>query len=135
MRQMNNWDKYRRKQININKSKVNQQVTDNLNRHYKYLYYKLVKSENDQDTFSDTFLKLTYNYDPDKDFINQFIYYFNLLKGAYYRDDKVSNYQTVFIEDDPAEASEIIDDDIEDLPVITEDNFFNNLIENINAIS
>ena len=59
----------------------------------------LVKSEADEDVFNDTYLKLTYNYKPDTDFIEQYCYYFNLLKGAYYRDNKVYNYLVVPIED------------------------------------
>jgi hypothetical protein len=59
----------------------------------------LVKSEADEDVFNDTYLKLTYNYKPDTDFIKQYCYYFNLLKGAYYRDSKVYNYLVVPIED------------------------------------
>ena len=59
----------------------------------------LVKSEADEDVFNDTYLKLTYNYNPDTDFIKQYCYYFNLLKGAYYRDSKVYNYLVVPIED------------------------------------
>lgn len=86
------YSKFRRKQNNIKKSIYNEDVNQLFNQHYRYLYSKLVYKEEDRDTFNDTFLKLTYNYNPDKDFIDQFIYYFKLLKGAYYRDSKVENY-------------------------------------------
>ena len=86
------WSSYKRKQVNINKAVNNGEVNRLLEQHYKQLHSLLVKSDNDEPIFNDTFLKLTYNYNPDKDFIGQFRYYFNLLKGAYYRDNKVANY-------------------------------------------
>lgn len=89
---INVWSSYKRKQINIDKAVINSQVNQLLAKHYKYLHSILVKSNSDEDTFNDTYLKLTYNYNPDKDFIQQFKYYFYLLKGAYQRDDKVENY-------------------------------------------
>ena len=93
---MNNiWSCYKRKQCNIQKAVYNDEVNRLMNKHYKQLY-SLVKREQDQDTFNDTFLKLTYNYNPEQDFIEQFKYYFNLLKGAYYRDQKVANYYLSF---------------------------------------
>lgn len=67
-------------------------------KHYRYLHRELVKTDEDEDTFNDTFLKLTYNYDPDKDFVEQYKYYFNLLKGAYQRADKVEQYRISSIE-------------------------------------
>ena len=59
----------------------------------------LVKSELDEDVFNDTYLKLTYNYNPEMDFVQQYKYYFNLLKGAYYRDNKITSYLVIPIED------------------------------------
>ena len=132
--QVNNWDEYRRKQVNIRKSKSNQEVSNMLQKHYKYLHSRLVKFRDDEDTFNDTYLKLTYNYNPDKDFIDQFIYYFNLLKGAYYRDSKVRTYQVTYIEDNYDEVSEIIDED-EPTTLISEDNFLNDLINDMDALS
>ena len=96
---MNAWSSYNRKQINIEKAVVNDEVSCYLQQHYKYLHSLLVKNPQDEDTFNDTYLKLTYNYNPDKDFIEQFKYYFNLLKGAYYRDDKVANYYLYLVDD------------------------------------
>lgn len=93
------WSSYNRKQVNIEKAIPNDEVSCYLQQHYKYLHSLLVKSDKDEDTFNDTFLKLTYNYDSEKDFIDQFIYYFNLLKGAYYRDDKVANYYLDIVDD------------------------------------
>ena len=86
------YSKYKRKQTNIEKAVFNDEVNQLFNQHYRYLHSLLVKIEEDEDTFNDTFLKLTYNYNPDKDFIDQFKYYFNLLKGAYNRADKVEKY-------------------------------------------
>ena len=88
----NNWSSYKRKAVNISKAIQNDEVSQLLNIHYKYLYTLLVKSEQDRDTFNDTYLRLTYKYNPEQDFIEQFKYYFKLLKGAFYRDDKVANY-------------------------------------------
>ena len=129
--QVNNWDDYKRKQVNIRKSKNNPEVSKLLQKHYNYLHSKLVKYEEDEEVFSDTFLKLTYNYNPDKDFINQFIYYFNLLKGAYFRDSKVRKYQVTSIEDNYNEVVEIIDENDEPVISITEDEFLNKLKKDI----
>lgn len=94
---MNNiWSSYKRKQVNISKATFNDEVNRLMEIYYKQLHSLLVKSEQDQDTFNDTYLKLTYNYNPEKNFIEQFKYYFNLLKGAYFRDDKVANYYLSF---------------------------------------
>ena len=93
-----NWSSYRRKQVNISKAVFNDEVNTLLTRHYRYLYSLLVKSSRDQGTFNDTYLKLTYKYNPEKDFIEQFKYYFKLLKGAYFRDNKVTNYQLVLVD-------------------------------------
>lgn len=89
---------YQRKQVNINKAIPNSEVNRLLQLHYKYLHSRLVKSDSDEGIFNDTYLKLTYNYNPAKDFIEQYIYYFQLLKGAYYRDDKVANYYVELVE-------------------------------------
>lgn len=89
---------YQRKQVNINKAIPNSEVNRLLQLHYKYLHSRLVKSDKDEGVFNDTYLKLTYNYNPSKDFIEQYIYYFQLLKGAYYRDDKVANYYVELVE-------------------------------------
>lgn len=85
---VNNWNQWRRMQINIEKAQPNEEVARLLSKHYQKLHSMLVKTESDEDIFNDTFLKLTYNYNPEQDFIQQFCYYFNLLKGAYFRDSK-----------------------------------------------
>lgn len=92
------WSSYKRKQVNIDKAIPNSEVSRLLQLHYKYLHSRLVKSDRDEGIFNDTYLKLTYNYNPSKDFIEQYIYYFKLLKGAYYRDDKVANYYVELVE-------------------------------------
>lgn len=89
---------YKRIQINIDKSIPNSEVSRLLQLHYRYLHSHLVKSDWDEGIFNDTYLKLTYNYNPSKDFIEQYIYYFKLLKGAYNRDDKVANYYVELVE-------------------------------------
>lgn len=89
---------YKRKQINIDKSISNSEVSRLLQLHYRYLHSRLVKCDWDEGIFNDTYLKLTYNYNASKDFIEQYVYYFNLLKGAYYRDDKVANYYVELVE-------------------------------------
>lgn len=93
------WSSYKRKQVNINKAVFNSEVNDLMLQHYKYLHSLLVKSDSDEPIFNDTYLKLTYNYDTSKDFIEQFKYYFKMLKGAYYRDDKVANYYLDLVDD------------------------------------
>ena len=82
---MNNWDKYRRMQCNVDKATLNDTVAILTMEHYKQLYNMLVKQPEDRDIFNDTYLKLTYKYNPNKDFIEQFKWIFNQLKGAYYR--------------------------------------------------
>lgn len=44
---MNNWDSYRRKQVNIEKAVANKEVSDLMKAHYKYLNSVLVKTEAD----------------------------------------------------------------------------------------
>lgn len=95
----NNWNVYKRKQVNIQKAIHNDEVSDLLSQHYGYLHSLLVRSSKDEDTFNDTFLKLTYCYQSDNDFIEQYKYYFSMLKGAYYRDKKVDNYRLQFTND------------------------------------
>ena len=91
---MNNWDQYKRMQCNIEKATQNETVSKLTNRHYKWLYKLLVHSPEDQDIFNDTYLKLTYKYNPEKDFVEQFKFIFSQLKGAYYRDAKCNiHYQ------------------------------------------
>lgn len=89
---MNNWDKYRRMQCNVDKATLNDTVAILTMEHYKQLYNMLVKQPEDRDIFNDTYLKLTYKYNPNKDFIEQFKWIFNQLKGAYYRDAKCNIY-------------------------------------------
>ena len=93
-----NWSKYRRKQINLEKSEYNYLVNDLLTKHYRYLHSLLVKSKSDESTFNDTYLKLTRKYNPEQDFIDQFIKAFNQLKGEYQRDDKCYNYAETKVE-------------------------------------
>lgn len=132
MQQINNWDSYRRMQVNIQKAIPNEVVSQLLTKHYRYLHSLLVKQLADEDIFNDTYLKLTYNYNSKVDFIDQFKYYFSLLKGAYYRDNKVTNWLVTYIEDNPVEIPDIIPDE---QPVNKKDDFINNLKSELNAIS
>lgn len=93
-----NWSKYRRKQYNLEKAEYNYLVNDLLTKHYRYLHSLLVKSESDESTFNDAYLKLTRVYNPDKDFIDQFKYHFNQLSGQYMKDDKCYNYAETKVE-------------------------------------
>lgn len=63
-----------------------------MGQHYQSLYDTLVITPEDEDVFNDTYLKITYKYNPDKDFVEQFKWLFNQLKGAYYRDDKCNRF-------------------------------------------
>ena len=89
---MRNWDKYKRMQCNINKALINEAVTNLTIKNYSTLYKELVKTEEDRDVFNDTYLKLTYKYNPDKDFQDQFKWIFKQLKGAYYRDNRANHF-------------------------------------------
>ena len=89
---MNNWDKYKRMQCNMQKAIYNEQAITQMNLHYQLLHSTLVQTESDEDVFNDTFLKITYKYNPEKDFVEQFKWLFNQLKGAYYRDDRANNF-------------------------------------------
>lgn len=91
MKIMRVFDKYHTKYINTQKAQYNEPVSQLMQQHYHQLH-TLVKTVEDEDTFNDTFLKLTYSYNPDDDFTEQFKYQFNLLKGKYYRYDKTLNY-------------------------------------------
>lgn len=85
---MYNWDKYKRMQCNIEKAMLNDSVAQLTSQHYQQLYKELVITPEDRDIFNDTFLKLTYKFNPQKDFKDQFRWFFKQLKGAYYRDSK-----------------------------------------------
>ena len=118
-----NWNEWKRMQINIDKAQCNEEVTVLLNQHYPYLHTRLVKLATDEDIFNDTFLKLTYLYNPEEDFINQYCYYFKLLKGAYYRDAKVTKWLEVPLS--PIEAPDT--SDVPEPEEIDKEQFINTL--------
>lgn len=93
-----NWSKYRRKQNNLDKSEYNYMVNEAINKHYRYLHSRLVKADDDEATFNDAYLMLTRKYNPEQDFIDQFIKAFNQLKGEFQRDDKCYNYAETKVE-------------------------------------
>ena len=70
---------------------------------------ELVKSPEDWDIFNDTYLKLTYKYNPNKDFKEQFKWLFNQLKGAYFRDDECNHFYT--LEEDRISIPDFIKDE------------------------
>lgn len=116
----NNHDQFRIEQNNIDKSITNRDVSILMSKHYQYLHNLLVKIEFHEDIFQDTFLKLTYNYNPDREFIEQFEYYFNMLKGWYYRSSKVIKYHIRELDDnldieDEEEIEQINETNFEDL--------------------
>lgn len=88
-----NWSKWKTKQINLQKAVYNQEVSNLTEQNYKYLHNLLVKTDEDNDTFNDTFIKVSREYNPDVDFIQQYLEQFKRLKGQYYRYDKCNNYQ------------------------------------------
>lgn len=106
---MNNWDKYKRMQCNIEKAIINEGVMNLTLKNYNQLQMELVKSPEDWDIFNDTYLKLTYKYNPNKDFKEQFKWLFNQLKGAYYRDDKANHFYT--LEEDRISIPDFIKDE------------------------
>ena len=89
---MNNWDKWKRMECNLNKAVMNAQVANLMNQNYQQLWNEFVKTPEDQDIFNDAYIKLTYKYVPEQDFVEQFRHIFKQLKGAYYRDDSANHY-------------------------------------------
>ena len=89
---MNNWDKYKRMQCNMQKATYNYTVINLMQKYYCQLHSMLVNTPQDEDVFNDTYLKMTYKYNPSKDFVEQFKWLFNQLKGAYYRDDRANHF-------------------------------------------
>lgn len=92
---MNNWDKYKRMQCNMQKATYNPDTITLMGQHYQQLYNTLVNTPEDEDVFNDTYLKITYKYNPEKDFVEQFKWLFNQLKGAYYRDDRANHFYQI----------------------------------------
>ena len=113
LKDMNNWDKYKRMQCNIEKAIINEVIMNLTLKNYNQLQMELVKSPEDWDIFNDTYLKLTYKYNPNKDFKEQFKWLFNQLKGAYYRDDKCNHFYT--LEEDRISIPDFIKDE-ENIP-------------------
>ena len=106
---MNNWDKYKRMQCNIEKAIINEVIMNLTLKNYNQLQMELVKSPEDWDIFNDTYLKLTYKYDPNKDFNEQFQWLFNQLKGAYLSDDKCNHIYS--LEEDRISIPDFIKDE------------------------
>ena len=110
----NNHDQFRIEQNNIQKAVRNDAMAKEFLKHYKTLFVNLVRTDLDRDIFNDTYLKLTYNYDPEQDFKEQYTYYFNMLKGWYYRSAKVIKYHIKDFDDNiDVEDEEYIEEDKE----------------------
>lgn len=89
MKNMNqNWDSYKRKSANLNKAVENNLLFVELIK----IYNVLIKNFKCIDIFNDTVIKLTYKYNPNIPLYEQFSFYYNQLKGEYFRDNKVTNY-------------------------------------------
>ena len=73
-------DKIRTSQIRINKAIANDEVSRLFSKYYKTLEQQLVKNDYDYDILHDTYIKLTYNYDKSKDFLEQAIHWFYNIK-------------------------------------------------------
>lgn len=106
---MNNWDSYKRRQCNLNKACFNEDVVKLMEQHHNQLKDELVHFPEDWDVFNDTFIKMTYKYKLDGDFVSQFRILFKQLKGAYYRDDKANHFYT--LEEDRISIPDFIKDE------------------------
>ena len=76
----------------IKRSQINVEAMNLVNQHYKYLYNTLVKSEGDKDIFQDTVLSISYKYNPDKEFTEQFIFHFKSNQYGLLQESKMRNY-------------------------------------------
>ena len=83
----------------IKRSQINEEAMRLVNQHYRYLYSKLVLTENDRDLFNDTVLSISYKYDPNKDFVNQFIFHFKSNQVGLVQENKIRNYLVTEIPD------------------------------------
>lgn len=72
----------------LTKSKENPEVMELMTKHYDFLRKKLVRNDNDADMFGDCILYLTYKYNPEEDFIAQFITQFNKIRWTHSLDKK-----------------------------------------------
>ena len=79
----------------MQKATYNPDTITLMGQHYQQLYNTLVSTPEDEDVFNDTYLKITYKYNPEKDFVEQFKWLFNQLKGAYYRDDRANHFYQI----------------------------------------
>ena len=110
--------------IAIKRSQINEEAMRLLNQNYNFLYNELVKTENDKDIFNDTVLSISYKYNPDKDFNEQFIFHFKSNNVAFIQQNKIRNY---LIQEIP-ENYDIIEDEPEyNEDKITMNDFINDL--------
>lgn len=63
-----NYDKYKRMEGNLNRALPNEVVANYTNQYYSELRSLLVNTTEDEDIFQDTFIKLTYKYNPEEPF-------------------------------------------------------------------
>ena len=110
--------------IAIKRSQINEEAMRLLNQNYNFLYNELVKTENDQDLFNDTVLSISYKYNPDNEFNEQFIFHFKSNQVGLTQENKIRNY---LIQEIP-ENYDIIEDEPEyNEDKITMNDFINDL--------
>lgn len=88
-------DRYKRQQAIINGATENQMVNQLMQNNYSDLFQLLVKSDDDIETFQDTYLNITRTYNPSLDFMNEFARQFRMIKTRYQLTDNEYNYNTV----------------------------------------
>lgn len=83
----------------IDKSVENPEVMKLVEKHYEYLRNRLVHSDDDADCFGDCILNMTYRYNPEEDFIIQFVRHFKGVKGTRTLDKKLVDINIKNIDD------------------------------------
>ena len=110
--------------IAIKRSQINEEAMRLLNQNYNFLYNELVKTDNDRDLFNDTVLSISYKYNPDNEFNEQFIFHFKSNQVGLTQENKIRNY---LIQEIP-ENYDIIEDEPEhNEDKITMNDFINDL--------
>ena len=106
------------------RSQINEEAMRLLNQNYNFLYNELVKTDNDRDLFNDTVLSISYKYNPDNEFNEQFIFHFKSNQVGLTQENKIRNY---LIQEIP-ENYDIIEDEPEhNEDKITMNDFINDL--------
>ena len=116
----NSYDTFHQRELNIQKGVQNESVRSLMDKHYKSLFQSLVHNEFDEETFNDTYIRITGEYDGEQDFKDLFKKLFKQLKGEYYRNEKAMRCSSVPMDenfdmpgDDEEEPTEENPDDID----------------------